>query len=155
MRSIEKYLNMAKDASASGDIILAENYYQHADHYTRVAAEHSPKEPEPRRNEQPEYNEQPTSGSLPEVLDTSTKNRPMLMDDGDADEGDDDSSFSTDSEDSLPAFVKNSPLPTPSSFDDEAPEAEAASEDDKPKRRRGRPRKADTAPAAEKEALEN
>jgi hypothetical protein len=28
---------MAREALASGDIILAENYYQHADHYIRVA----------------------------------------------------------------------------------------------------------------------
>lgn len=31
----EKYLNMAKEAMASGDRILAEYYLQHADHYYR------------------------------------------------------------------------------------------------------------------------
>ena len=34
---IEKYNNLAREALASGDIILAENYYQHADHYIRIA----------------------------------------------------------------------------------------------------------------------
>lgn len=34
---VDKYHNMAREALASGDIILAENYYQHADHYIRVA----------------------------------------------------------------------------------------------------------------------
>lgn len=32
----EKYLTLARDASAAGDRIMAENYYQHADHYYRV-----------------------------------------------------------------------------------------------------------------------
>ncbi|NCU50816.1 MAG: DUF4167 domain-containing protein, partial [Candidatus Fonsibacter lacus] len=34
---VEKYNNLAREALASGDIILAENYYQHADHYLRIA----------------------------------------------------------------------------------------------------------------------
>ncbi len=33
---LEKYLAMARDASAQGDRIAAENYYQHAEHYFRV-----------------------------------------------------------------------------------------------------------------------
>lgn len=32
----EKYLALARDASASGDRIAAENYMQHADHYFRI-----------------------------------------------------------------------------------------------------------------------
>lgn len=32
----EKYLALAKDASSSGDIVLAESYLQHAEHYQRV-----------------------------------------------------------------------------------------------------------------------
>ncbi len=32
----EKYLNLARDASASGDRVLAESYFQHADHYFRI-----------------------------------------------------------------------------------------------------------------------
>lgn len=32
----EKYLALAKDASSAGDIIVAENYYQHAEHYIRI-----------------------------------------------------------------------------------------------------------------------
>jgi hypothetical protein len=34
---VEKYNNLAREALSSGDIILAENYYQHADHYIRIA----------------------------------------------------------------------------------------------------------------------
>lgn len=33
---MEKYLSLARDASSSGDRVLAENYFQHADHYYRV-----------------------------------------------------------------------------------------------------------------------
>ncbi|MCB1539212.1 MAG: DUF4167 domain-containing protein [Rhodospirillales bacterium] len=32
----EKYLALAKDAAASGDSIMAENYMQHAEHYQRI-----------------------------------------------------------------------------------------------------------------------
>lgn len=32
----EKYLALAKDAAASGDRIVAENYLQHAEHYQRI-----------------------------------------------------------------------------------------------------------------------
>jgi|GEM_PF-1585190 len=37
--SREKYLSQARDALASGDRVLAENYYQHADHCYRMMAE--------------------------------------------------------------------------------------------------------------------
>lgn len=33
---LEKYLSLARDASAQGDRIAAENFYQHAEHYFRV-----------------------------------------------------------------------------------------------------------------------
>ncbi len=32
----EKYLSLARDAQAAGDIISAENYLQHAEHYSRI-----------------------------------------------------------------------------------------------------------------------
>ena len=36
---IEKYSNLAREALSSGDKILSENYYQHADHFTRILNE--------------------------------------------------------------------------------------------------------------------
>jgi hypothetical protein len=36
---IEKYNDLAREASSSGDKILSENYFQHADHFTRVLNE--------------------------------------------------------------------------------------------------------------------
>ncbi|MEL6225920.1 MAG: DUF4167 domain-containing protein, partial [Pseudomonadota bacterium] len=32
----EKYVSLARDAVASGDRVLAENYLQHAEHYNRI-----------------------------------------------------------------------------------------------------------------------
>lgn len=52
----EKYLNQARDAMASGDRVLAENYLQHAEHCYRMLAEegyfnrpqhqHNPQQPQ-------------------------------------------------------------------------------------------------------------
>ena len=36
---IEKYNNLAREALSSGDQILSENYFQHADHFTRIQNE--------------------------------------------------------------------------------------------------------------------
>lgn len=62
-QQMDKYINLAKDAASSGDRIAAERYYQHADHYYRVAMEkrvqqqpralhpqQTPGEPQPQTN---------------------------------------------------------------------------------------------------------
>ena len=36
---IEKYNDLAREALSSGDKILSENYFQHADHFTRILKE--------------------------------------------------------------------------------------------------------------------
>ncbi len=36
---IDKYNNLAREALSSGDKILSENYFQHADHFTRILNE--------------------------------------------------------------------------------------------------------------------
>ena len=36
---IEKYSNLAREALSAGDKILSENYFQHADHFTRILNE--------------------------------------------------------------------------------------------------------------------
>ena len=36
---IEKYNDLAREALSSGDKILSENYFQHADHFTRILSE--------------------------------------------------------------------------------------------------------------------
>jgi Domain of unknown function (DUF4167) len=35
-RNYERYLALARDATLNGDIVEAENFYQHAEHYFRV-----------------------------------------------------------------------------------------------------------------------
>ena len=39
VKLIEKYNNLANEALTSGDRVLSENYFQHADHFTRVQNE--------------------------------------------------------------------------------------------------------------------
>src|SRR5580700_7366711 len=41
----EKYLQLARDANASGDRVAAENYLQHAEHYYRIMAASQPQQP--------------------------------------------------------------------------------------------------------------
>lgn len=43
----EKYLALARDASAAGDRIAAENYFQHAEHYYRIINANSDGAPYP------------------------------------------------------------------------------------------------------------
>lgn len=52
----EKYSNLAREALSSGDKILSENYFQHADHYKRVMNENElfKKSKEDKSNEAPE-----------------------------------------------------------------------------------------------------
>jgi hypothetical protein len=36
---LEKYQTLAKDAQSAGDVVLAESYLQHAEHYQRIISE--------------------------------------------------------------------------------------------------------------------
>jgi|FEC22Drversion2_1045045.scaffolds.fasta_scaffold00788_5 hypothetical protein len=52
----EKYAQLGRDATASGDPVLAESYFQHAEHYFRIIAaaqaqfqQQNPNEPQPQR----------------------------------------------------------------------------------------------------------
>ena len=40
---LEKYKNLAKDATSAGDYIAAENYLQHAEHFVRILNERNSK----------------------------------------------------------------------------------------------------------------
>lgn len=39
-QTVDKYLTLAREAASSGDPVSAENYYQYADHYYRLAFAH-------------------------------------------------------------------------------------------------------------------
>ncbi len=41
----EKYLALARDATAQGDRVAAENYFQHAEHYYRIINAHASQQP--------------------------------------------------------------------------------------------------------------
>ena len=79
----DKYTQMARDASSSGDRVLGESYYQHAEHYFRIISainqaqgvpnppqggyaqsgegegEQQPPQPQQRQEPRPEYRERP------------------------------------------------------------------------------------------------
>ncbi len=83
----EKYLNLASDATAAGDRIGAESYYQHAEHYYRIinAQEYGPEDGRRQRQEshngqnqgngygeepQPDFGQgDPKGGEQPEMRD--------------------------------------------------------------------------------------
>ena len=46
----EKYLLLARDAKSSGDTILTESYFQHAEHYARILIENGKFEINPSNN---------------------------------------------------------------------------------------------------------
>ena len=58
---IEKYNDLAREASSSGDKILSENYLQHGDHFTRVL------------NEQENYRKQKFAENKPLETETTTE----------------------------------------------------------------------------------
>jgi len=64
LKLLEKYRTLANDALASGDIILAESYFQHADHFVRQLPEQKPmvqadntEEVEDNKNSDPDNSE--------------------------------------------------------------------------------------------------
>src|SRR5262245_45084599 len=69
----EKYVQLARDAQASGDPIAAENYYQHAEHYFRLIAA-----------AQEQFRQ-----TNPQFYRPENDTRPDLRDDGYEDDGED------------------------------------------------------------------
>jgi hypothetical protein len=64
---LEKYLALARDASASGDRIAAENFYQHAEHYFRLInanqEPYPPQRPQGGLQQQAAYTGDPNAGN--------------------------------------------------------------------------------------------
>ena len=63
---IEKYNNLAREALSSEDKILSENYFQHADHFTRIL------------NEQESYKKSRFSSETSEVKKEDQENDPKI-----------------------------------------------------------------------------
>jgi hypothetical protein len=93
----EKYIQLARDAQASGDPVGAENYYQHAEHYFRMIAAAQ----EQLRQNQPQF------GNRPENNSTGNDSRDGTFDD----EGDDDNTGPEVSGDQQPQFGPRDPQP--------------------------------------------
>ena len=55
---IEKYNDLAREALSTGDKILSENYFQHADHFTRILSEQDAQKKNNLINNQAESSEE-------------------------------------------------------------------------------------------------
>ncbi len=102
----EKYQSLARDAQASGDMVMAENYYQHAEHYLRIIAAAQPATREEMRpvngsGEQPVIERSSRKPSMPEIAgdesqpdiggfeDTAVEMEVAVFDQPQDDDGDD------------------------------------------------------------------
>ena len=70
-RLIEKYNNLAREASSAGDKILSESYYQCSDHYIRVLNER-----EKNQNTSNNLKEKSLNGSSDEIKDGKAEDKP-------------------------------------------------------------------------------
>ena len=68
---IEKYSDLAREASSSGDKILSENYLQHADHFTRVMNEREAFRKERFDENKPTNNETSVEKNSPKTSETT------------------------------------------------------------------------------------
>jgi hypothetical protein len=73
---IEKYNDLAREALSSGDKILSENYFQHADHFTRILNEQESYRKSKFSNESSEVNK----SDQEENLDLKIKDEPIEKD---------------------------------------------------------------------------
>ena len=69
---IEKYSDLAREASSSGDKILSENYLQHADHFTRVMNEQDASRKE-RFAENKQTNDESSVGEKSTIVNPASK----------------------------------------------------------------------------------
>lgn len=78
----EKYLAQARDALASGDRVLAENYFQHADHCFRMIAEENASRPPrvntPQEQQQAETAAEPASEG-DDTISTNVSSLPAFL----------------------------------------------------------------------------
>ena len=70
-RLVEKYNNLAREASSAGDKILSESYYQFSDHYIRVLNER-----ERNQNTSNNLKEKSFNGSSDEIKDAKAEDKP-------------------------------------------------------------------------------
>ena len=71
---IEKYSNLAREALSTGDKILSENYFQHADHFTRVLNDQDAQRKINSQNNDQSKPQQNTTEADKELNDTNDRN---------------------------------------------------------------------------------
>lgn len=111
----EKYLAQARDALSAGDRVLAENYFQHADHCFRMIAEENANRPQrpPQQNNQAQQSQKTTEQAVENNAEHNQENNDVV---DNTSEGDDTISLNVSS---LPAFLTASY--TPPKTENEAP----------------------------------
>ena len=60
----EKYISLARDAQSSGDNVLQESYFQHAEHYARILIESGNFEKQESLSEDKNSSEQSSNGQV-------------------------------------------------------------------------------------------
>ena len=71
---IEKYSNLAREALSNGDKILSENYFQHADHFTRILNDQDAQRKINSQNNDQSKSQQNIAEADKEPNDTNDKN---------------------------------------------------------------------------------
>jgi Domain of unknown function (DUF4167) len=79
---IDKYLSLARDAQTADNRVIAENFYQHAEHYSRLLAESVNARQEQRRdNPQPDHDRQPDTDGERSAAPNAPASQPVRADD--------------------------------------------------------------------------
>ncbi len=66
-KTVQKFQQLAKDAQSSGDLVLVENYLQHADHYSRRLSELND------RNKEVQNSDKSKNSVIEKTLEDTTK----------------------------------------------------------------------------------
>ena len=78
---IEKYNNLAREALSSGDKILSENYFQHADHFLRISLEQKILRNETKKDSDEGANKEVNSNGLSKEIDLPETKQEKLVED--------------------------------------------------------------------------
>jgi hypothetical protein len=145
----DKYMQLARDATSSGDRVMAEAYYQHAEHYLRIVQANQPKQRDDQNQSGEQQHDQRGDNRTHDDR-AEASNRGEDQGRSDRSEGEDGSGRNRNRRgrgrnrsDDQTQSGSDDPLQVvdPEAGGDDQPSAEGESE--APKRRRGRPRKSE------------
>lgn len=75
----EKYQALARDATSSGDRVMAENYQQHAEHYYRIMLSFQPAPGEADKEAAHDDNSGQANGDADERADADSNGEPLVL----------------------------------------------------------------------------